>query len=90
MYLLVAYDISSDKRRTKLSDLLSGYGIRVNYSVFEIEISKVKFKKLLSKIKKIVKKEDSIRVYHLNKDVIKNSFILNSNKKVFETNELYF
>jgi len=36
MHYVVAYDITNDKRRKKLSDLLETYGVRVNYSVFEI------------------------------------------------------
>jgi CRISPR-associated protein Cas2 len=40
MYLLVTYDIVSDKRRRKVDKLLSEYGFRVNYSVFELEIGK--------------------------------------------------
>jgi CRISPR-associated protein Cas2 len=42
MKYVVTYDISIDKRRTKLSDLLEGYGVRVNYSVFEVELSEAK------------------------------------------------
>ncbi|OIP31774.1 MAG: CRISPR-associated endonuclease Cas2, partial [Deltaproteobacteria bacterium CG2_30_43_15] len=34
-YLVVAYDIADDKRRNKICDILSAYGQRVNYSVFE-------------------------------------------------------
>jgi CRISPR-associated protein Cas2 len=87
---LICYDISNNKRRTKLSDLLSGYGIRVNYSVFELSISAIKFKQLLSQIKQIAKKQDNIRFYMLNKESIKKSFILNSKKEVFNLDELYF
>ncbi|MBR8835369.1 MAG: CRISPR-associated endonuclease Cas2 [Stigonema ocellatum SAG 48.90 = DSM 106950] len=32
---VVAYDVPCDKRRKKISDLLEGYGQRVQYSVFE-------------------------------------------------------
>ncbi len=42
MKYIVTYDIANDKRRTKLSDLLGAYGDRVNYSVFEIELSEAK------------------------------------------------
>jgi len=42
MHYVVAYDITNDKRRKKLSDLLETYGVRVNYSVFEIELNETK------------------------------------------------
>ena len=38
MYL-VSYDIESDRLRKKISDTLENYGIRIQYSVFECEIS---------------------------------------------------
>jgi CRISPR-associated protein Cas2 len=41
MKYVVTYDISNDKRRTKLATLLDKYGIRVNYSVYECEPTKL-------------------------------------------------
>jgi len=90
MYVLIAYDISNNKRRTKVSDFLSGYGSRVNYSVFEVIISKPKFKILISKVEEMTKKEDNIRFYILDKEALKKSFVLNDKKGVFSQDELYF
>lgn len=47
MHFVVAYDITNDKRRKKLSDLLDTYGTRVNYSVYEIELNETKYDKLI-------------------------------------------
>ncbi|WP_457627424.1 CRISPR-associated endonuclease Cas2 [Persephonella sp.] len=63
---LVAYDITDDKRRNRVIRELLKYGIRVQYSVFEIFIRE----KELSKIKKNLESltfpvEDSIRIYTL-------------------------
>jgi len=90
MYVLIAYDISNNKRRTKVSDFLSGYGSRVNYSVFEVIISKPKFKILISKVEEMTKKEDNIRFYILDKEALKKSFVLNDKRGVFSQDELYF
>jgi len=84
------YDISSDKKRRKVEKLLSSYGNRVNYSVFEIKTKKSKFNLLIKDLISITSKEDNIRVYILNSYVIKKSFILHSKNKVFEDEELYF
>ena len=68
MNYVIAYDISNNKRRKKLSDLLETYGTRVNYSVFEVELNDTKYKKLLKEIeeKKLIhKKYDSLRIYHI-------------------------
>ena len=43
MYL-VSYDIESDRLRKKISDTLENYGIRIQYSVFECEISEQRYK----------------------------------------------
>ncbi len=91
MFLLIPYDIRDDKRRRKIDRVLSAYGSRVNYSVFEVETSKAKFKKLLKALVKYSDaKEDHIRIYILSKDVMEKSFILHRNEGVFTHEELYF
>ncbi|NJL48206.1 MAG: CRISPR-associated endonuclease Cas2 [Leptolyngbyaceae cyanobacterium SM2_5_2] len=63
---LVTYDIPSDKRRKKVSDLLEGYGQRVQYSVFECVLEPAKFEELKKRLKKRVNlEEDSVRFYPL-------------------------
>lgn len=37
--IIVSYDISNDKRRTKFSKYLMKFGHRIQYSVFEIDNS---------------------------------------------------
>lgn len=37
--IIVTYDISNDKTRTKFSKFLEQYGVRVQFSVFEIQNS---------------------------------------------------
>ena len=89
MYILITYDISQTKRRTKVEKLLSSYGFRVNYSVFELNISKVKYRDMLKSLKNLAKKEDNIRVYIQNQDSIKKSFVLNSDLAPFEFEDGY-
>jgi CRISPR-associated protein Cas2 len=63
---VVTYDISDDKRRKKIADLLEGYGARVQYSVFECVLSSQKYEELKKRLKKRIKKEeDSVRFYPL-------------------------
>ena len=63
---VVTYDISCDKRRKKVSDLLEGYGQRVQYSVFECVLTAAKYGELCQRLKPRVKMgEDSIRFYPL-------------------------
>ncbi|NBO32543.1 MAG: CRISPR-associated endonuclease Cas2 [Cyanobacteria bacterium WB6_1B_304] len=63
---VITYDIPSDKRRKKVSDLLEGYGRRVQYSVFECVLAPKKFEELKTRLAKRVNlAEDSIRFYPL-------------------------
>lgn len=68
---VVAYDIPCNKRRQKISDLLEGYGQRVQYSVFECRLSADKYKELRRRLKKKVKlAEDSLRFYPLSRHTL--------------------
>jgi len=46
MFLVITYDISNNKARTKIVKILESYGFRVQESVFEIEVSKSQFERL--------------------------------------------
>lgn len=61
MKYYIAYDIVSDKKRKKISDLLSGYGCRVQFSVFKVELTLKQLASFQSKCSKIINKNsDSI------------------------------
>jgi CRISPR-associated protein Cas2 len=63
-FLVVTYDIKSDKKRLKIHQTLKNYGFRVQYSVFECELSKKQYSELRKKISKFINEnEDSIRYY---------------------------
>ena len=65
MYVIVAYDIRSDKKRAKLAKNLLQFGIRTQKSMFECEVNK----KELNIIKKLAKKfsddEDFVTIYEI-------------------------
>lgn len=62
---LVAYDIADDGRRSDVSMLLSGYGPRVQLSVFEVEVvSKAAYEDLRGRLRGIIDGvEDQVRLY---------------------------
>ena len=47
---LLAYDVTDDRRRTRLAKLLERYGDRVQYSVFVVQIRPAKMVRLLETI----------------------------------------
>ena len=66
VYVLVIYDISNNKRRSKFFRKLNSYGFRVQRSAFEAIITRRKYDKLLSEIPKMINTtEDNVRVYKM-------------------------
>ena len=64
--VVVAYDISSDRHRQKVADLLEMVLTRVQRSVFEGDLpAEVLAKSIQRALTHIEPKTDSIRVYHL-------------------------
>ena len=66
MYYVISYDISDDKKRTKILKLLKNHGAHVQFSVFECDISIERLTKLVNTMKKTMNPlTDSIRIYSL-------------------------
>jgi CRISPR-associated protein Cas2 len=66
MFMTISYDISDDKRRTKIHKMLKSYGQWMQYSVFECDVTDSEYAKLRSRLSKVIKpEEDSIRFYFL-------------------------
>ena len=69
--LIVTYDISDDKVRTKFSKFLSKFGYRLQYSVFEIKNSKrilnVIEAEVQSGFEKRFRQSDSVIIFNLSK-----------------------
>lgn len=71
-FILVVYDISNDRRRTKLHDALLDYGSPVQYSVFECLLDAKEIKKMKQRLRKIIRpKLDNLRYYTLCQDCLK-------------------
>jgi CRISPR-associated protein Cas2 len=65
-FFIVAYDISSDKRRSKVHKILSGFGQWTQYSLFELFLTDKEYVLLQNKLEKILNAEkDSVRFYPL-------------------------
>lgn len=66
IYILVIYDIVSNKRRVAFAKKMNGYGFRVQKSAFEAMISEKIYKKLLCEVPKLIDpEEDSVRIYRI-------------------------
>lgn len=66
MFVVVSYDVVSDKRRNRISKLMLNYGKRVQRSVFECNLNPDQLKRMVRQITGVYQeKEDTIRVYSL-------------------------
>jgi len=65
-WVVVSYDIPSDRRRTKVMKTLEGFGHRVQYSVFESELRPADLEKLKARLAGLILPEqDDVRFYLL-------------------------
>jgi len=74
MNILICYDISKNKLRNKVIEILKDYGLqRVQYSVFLGELENIKIQSVMNEIKKIINEtEGDIKLFYINKIKDKN------------------
>lgn len=66
MLYVVAYDVPNDRRRTKLYKVLSGFGTRTQYSLFECFLTPRQLVQLRERVYRLIDdSEDSLRIYPL-------------------------
>ncbi len=54
MKYIISYDITNDRKRTKVSKKLEGYGVRMQYSLFECDLKVNDLRKLKKQISSII------------------------------------
>lgn len=66
MLIVISYDIGDDRRRSRVSKLLEGFGTRVLESVFECDLTAGQWQKLWRRLARRLKAdEDRLRAYFL-------------------------
>lgn len=71
LYLVIAYDTPSDRRRAKLARLLKAFGERRQYSVFEVRLKRDQWATLKGELGKLVDQaEDVLAVYFLSPEAL--------------------
>ena len=64
--MIVAYDIADPKRLNKVAKVIMDYGIRVQKSIFEVDVSNHLFLKMKSRIEEIIEPgADGVKYYPL-------------------------
>ena len=62
---VIAYDMSDDRRRTKVHKVLCGFGRWMQYSLFECHLTPKEMLMLRERLDKHLKEGDSVRFYPL-------------------------
>ncbi|HDH05639.1 MAG TPA: CRISPR-associated endonuclease Cas2 [Nitrospirae bacterium] len=83
MTCVVAYDIESNSIRAKLARFLENKGVRIQKSVFAVEIERHSFKRFLKQIENITGKDRKVAVFRLCIGCRKNAIQLADDKKFF-------
>ena len=67
--LMVSYDFTDDKTRSRFSKFLKRYGHRVQYSIYEVRNSQTVLKKILNEVELVYKPQfkntDSILIFQV-------------------------
>ena len=64
MRWLITYDIVDDRRRARVARQLEAWGDRMQYSVFECELTPEQRRQLIAQLSELIDKgEDSLRSY---------------------------
>jgi CRISPR-associated protein Cas2 len=77
-YVVISYDISDDRTRRRVANVLADYGKRVQYSVFECRVDAKTLEKIITLLKPFAEGNDSIRVYQLCDACVKKVVLLGS------------
>lgn len=66
MLFVIAYDVTSDDRRERLARVLLGYGMRVQRSVFEVNLEPTELPRMLERLRPLLDVDrDALRCYRL-------------------------
>jgi len=79
---IVSYDISNDNFRNRVSDVLEGYGFRVQESVFECQFNADELGIVINRLENLIANNDNIRIYPLCKDCIKKALEIGKTKLI--------
>jgi len=83
-FLVVSYDIPNDRCRVKVMKTLEGFGTRVQYSVFECRLKAAEIAEMRKKLKKLVGRQDSVRIYFISADDVSRIEVLGSGEVTIE------
>jgi len=85
MYYIIAFDVSCDKVRRKLTKILMSKGMRIQESVFAVNLKKHEYASTVKKIEKTLNQKGIIHVFHICSACAKKSLAINKEPEYFVT-----
>lgn len=77
MNYIITYDIASNKIRKKIAEILSEYGIRIQYSVFECKLTNRENDELKKELEELdISKNDSVILFPICKNCYEKKVII--------------
>lgn len=92
MRFLICYDITNDLLRSKIVRILESYGERIQYSVFEFNLTKARILEMKNKLikdKLLNKKKMSFSIYPICEECYKKVERYGNNKLLDEKNIVF-
>jgi CRISPR-associated protein Cas2 len=88
---IIAYDIQNDKTRKKVSKILEDYGTRVQYSIFECDITQKQADNIICRFQGLIDVEtDNIIVYFYCGNCMQKEVVLGKKKEKNVLTNLFF
>jgi CRISPR-associated protein Cas2 len=87
-FILVVYDISVDKRRTRLHNALLDFGTPVQYSVFECLLDEKQQALMKKKVMKVIRpQKDQVRFYYLCAECLRRVIVTSGKEVLHESKQ---
>ena len=80
MTYIVAYDITENNIRNRLAKYLENYGVRLQKSVFAVQLERHALRKFLAGVKRLTGSDDEVAVFRLCSGCEKSAVQLNDNQ----------
>lgn len=66
MNMIVAYDIAEPRRLNKVAKLIKDYGVRVQKSIFEVNVNDRRFGEMKARVEEVIEaSEDGVKYFPL-------------------------
>ena len=89
MFIVVVYDISDDRRRTKLHNALLNFGSPVQYSVFECILDGKRMEEMKKSVRRVIKpRRDRVRFYYLCESCLARTEVTSGPEVLHETDAI--